>query len=366
MNKYAVFVIVLWACFAAGQSVESLDSDESAWGIFEGVKETFAEILDIFWTQGYELVSSAPQTSEYDEKREKLIKASKANYFTHDVKELTSEEKAVEEALFKLRSEIVQGDHSPILLPFYEGKKIIETSKVKKALENMPKGAHLHLHVSAAVPLRVLLDFTYEDIVYFNPDAKKLLASAEGPAGPGYIKWNELRKNWTKEGTFDEYLKDLILLSPEDIVTKESTIIWKNFQPKFSAVSGLFNYPPFLKRSLVELGKVAIQEKVNVLELRKSIGGLFDGNIVKELDLYQEAFDELKKIESTFEMRLIVTAPKVSGHDPIVAQLNNYVFAKKYYDFVTGFDLVNEEDATEPIYYYKDLILKAREEDANK
>ena len=172
-----------------------------------------------------------------------------------------------------------------------------------------------------------------------------------------------MRKNWTKGGNFDEFLKNLILLSPDDIVTRESTIIWKNFQPKFSVVSGLFNHPPFLKQSLVELGKVAIQEKVNILELRKSIGGLFDGNIVKELDLYQEAFEELKKIEPTFEIRLIITAPKVSGTDPVVAQLNNYVFAKRYYDFVTGFDLVNEEDATEPIYYYKDLILKAREED---
>ena len=88
---------------------------------------------------------------EYLKERNNLLKEEEKNYFTYDVKELTYQERIVNQEIQKLRDEIIQRDKSPLLLDFYEGKKIIENSKLMNMLELMPKGAHLHLHSKASL-----------------------------------------------------------------------------------------------------------------------------------------------------------------------------------------------------------------------
>ena len=124
----------------------------------------------------------------YKIKRDNLIKKDKQSYFTVDVHELNQKEKQVEEHLFKLRDKVVQGDHSPLKLDFYEGKHIVETSEIFNAMKKVPKGAHLHLHTSASIPLDVVMSFTKEDIVYYSFDENKLIAAPKGMDDPSYQK----------------------------------------------------------------------------------------------------------------------------------------------------------------------------------
>jgi len=124
----------------------------------------------------------------YQSKRDELIKKDKSTYFTVDVPFLTDKEKQVEKMLFELRDRVVQGDQTPLKLEFYDGKKIVETSKIYQAIFKMPKGAHLHLHTSAAMPLDVVLGFTKEDFVYYSFDENKLKAAPNGIIEQGYQK----------------------------------------------------------------------------------------------------------------------------------------------------------------------------------
>jgi hypothetical protein len=254
----------------------------------------------------------------------------------------------------------VQGDHSPLLLPFYDSKKIIEHSEIHNALYTMPKGAHLHLHVSAAIPLDFMINLTYEDNVYYNMDENRLYTFLEEPT-KGYQKCIDIRKNWRKEGTFDEFLRQKIILTAEEIESQESTKIWAIFQNNFSVVSGLFKYSVYFRQGILEICKLALAEGVYIVELRKSTGGLHDVDLDGELQLYQSVYYYMKLLDPDFELTLVITSGKMSD-ESVIGQLANYNYARKRYSFVTGFDLVNEEDASLPIYHFKDLIRDARKE----
>jgi hypothetical protein len=91
----------------------------------------------------------------------------------------------------------------------------------------MPKGALLHYHLTAAAPIEFLLSLTREKIWFYNREKNKIHISADEVPSEGYVLWNEIRENWSEEGTFDEYLKDKILLNRTDILSQNSNQIWK-------------------------------------------------------------------------------------------------------------------------------------------
>ena len=68
----------------------------------------------------------------------------------------------------------------------------------------------MHLHVSAAIPLTLILNLTYEDNVYYSMEDNRLFTFLDSP-WEGYQKCNELRKNWTQNETFDDFLISKIL-----------------------------------------------------------------------------------------------------------------------------------------------------------
>jgi hypothetical protein len=255
----------------------------------------------------------------------------------------------------------VIGDDSPLLLPFYDGKEIIEHSKIHNALYKMPKGAHLHLHVAAAIPLDFMINLTYEDNVYYSMAENKLYTFLEGPIRSGFEKCIDIRKNWREEGTFSEFLRQKIILTADEIESQQSSKIWEIFQNNFSVVSGLFKYSVYFRQGILETCKLALAEGVFIVEFRKSVGGLNDVDLDGELQLYQSVLYYMKLLDPDFELTLVITSGKMSD-ESVIAQLANYNYARKRFSFVTGFDLVNEEDTSLPIYHFKDLIRDARKE----
>eukprot|EP00343_Euplotes_focardii_P007864 CAMPEP_0205821576 /NCGR_PEP_ID=MMETSP0206-20130828/8512_1 /ASSEMBLY_ACC=CAM_ASM_000279 /TAXON_ID=36767 /ORGANISM="Euplotes focardii, Strain TN1" /LENGTH=496 /DNA_ID=CAMNT_0053117153 /DNA_START=87 /DNA_END=1577 /DNA_ORIENTATION=+ len=321
------------------------------------------ESVEHYWKILNSYFFTKPLTSadDYDTKRIELIESSNAAYFTVDVGELTESEKVVDHYLQELRNEVVQGDHSPLLLPYYEGKSIIEKSSLHTALTQMPKGAHLHLHPSAGYPMEVILELTRKDNAYFSLKKIAFAVLEEGETKDTFVKCNTLREEWTQEGTFDEFLVDQILLSAEDMASQESTKIWRLFQPKFSFLGGLFGNLDNFRVGLLAICKSALEDGVQVVELRKGLGG--KGSVTEELDVYQSVLDEMKQIDSEFELTLIIATGKFSEKS-VEKQLENYKLARENYSFVSGFDLVGEEDALESVYHFKDLILEAQNDAA--
>lgn len=263
---------------------------------------SFYDSLNLNFLRSNQTLSGA----SYDQKRQELIEEANAAHFTVDVPELTKEEKEVDSILHDLRGEIVQGDHSPLLLQYYEGKTIIQDSNLHQAFQKMPKGAHLHLHPAAAFPIDLVMDLTRGDDAYYSMEKNLLRTYSEGEAPADYTQCNYFRKNWDQEGTFDEFILNKLLLTAEDMASQESNQIWANFQPKFSLLSGLFHSPENLKLGLMEICKRALADGIFIVEFRKGLSG----NYQQKLDLYQSVLTDMKKIDPDFEITLIIAPGK--------------------------------------------------------
>jgi hypothetical protein len=95
----------------------------------------------------------------------------------------------------------------------------------------MPKPVVHHIHLTAAPHIDFLVkNLTYHDYVYYNQKLKMIKVYPKGFHEDGYIKTTVLRKHTAKPLEFDAFLKNEMLLNEEDIKSKESEGIWKNFQ----------------------------------------------------------------------------------------------------------------------------------------
>jgi len=359
--KFVSITLAILCVFGTVIAVPLEKNTFASWSSLESIGESLSGLVYSLWDYQPKSEFDLPTQHSYDNRRKDLIEKTQESYFTVDVSELSEKEKQVDEYMSKLRDDIVQGDHTPLLLPFYESKKIVENSKIYDVLQKMPKGAQLHSHVAAAFPMDVFINLTYNDNVYFNMEDNRIIVLESGEEKSGYFTCNSFRKNWQKEGTFDEYLRNLMMLEPDVMETKESNDIWKYFQDKFSIASGMVRYPPYYKQLLRATCLEAIKDKAYILEVRSSVGSMFDGDIDAELNLYKEVIEEVKQEHPYFELRLIISSSKVEDKQVIQRQLQYYEHARKTTNFVTGFDLVKEEDVSPPLYYYKDILLEAKQ-----
>ncbi|CAI2366365.1 unnamed protein product [Moneuplotes crassus] len=353
MVKEILFVIVLLSITLQGVAAQA---KPKTWT--DELGESFSSVFDNF---NYEyFINKRNLTSDnYDEKRAALIKEANEDYFTFDVPELTEKEQRANDIIQDLREQVVQGDHSPLLLPYYEGKKQISESNLHQAIRKMPKGAHLRLHQIAAYPLDFIINVTYKDDAYYNIKENRLSTfSNKAAAKPGFHKCNFLRKNWKFGGTFDSFLRSKILITEDELKSQEHSEIWKSFRAKFYTLEHLFREPENIRAGLLEICKRALKDGVYIVEFRRSLRG----NITQKLENYQYVQREMKKIDPAFEIALIVSSTRDSKAKA-KHQLDVYNQVRKTYPFVIGFDFIGTKDALPSIYSFKDLILDAMNQD---
>ena len=81
----------------------------------------------------------------------------------------------------------------------------------------MPKPAVHHLHITAGAPLDFVIKLTYYDHVYFNDRTYLFKVTKKPFKQDGYIQVNTLRKHWSNSVSFDDYLREKILLTNTSI-----------------------------------------------------------------------------------------------------------------------------------------------------
>lgn len=363
MRKFLTALLIV--CSVANYSVQAiLINKPSIKGLLKQDISTYDQLL----SANEEIISM----EDYVSMRSALIEQDRSTHFTVDVPELTAQEKQVEQILFDMRSELVYEDHSPLLQDFFGGQEQVKKSSLHDFFKTMPKGGHMHIHIEASVSMETFINFTYNDYVYYNVDKNELLTAPNGEIKPGFVSCNQLRKEWKQEGLFDDFLVNILLLHSEDIQSRESHEIWKGFQNKFALNDAVIHYYKFYKEGLLAYYKQAVSEGVSIIEIRHTSGIIFDDNhnflnYTQEFDLYQSVIDEIRQENPDFEVRVIVVGFKVLGRESVKNQLDSYLFAlDNAYNFITGFDLVNEEDFTEPIFDFVEDMLNAKKQYGDK
>ena len=359
----------------------------SVLGIHQILKKENCEELIAADENSYEPELNGDVKHDYLEKRKQMISLDKSTHFTVDVKALTPEEKEFEQRLFGIRDSIITGDSSPLLMEVHDAIDSLKTSHLFTVLRSMPKGAHLHFHIEGGLEKQEFLEFTKQDIVYYSEKDDMLITAPKGLDAPGYKSCNELRASWKEDQSFDEYLKGKFILNKEETKSKRSRKIWESFEHKFDFINGLVHYHKFYKQALVETAKKAMKDGVKILEIRHAFGRVFNDNcgtkiidkadgkekivgidapfetltIEEELELYNQAIKEIKEIDPDFELLLITVGFKALGHEHVTEQIESHKYAlENGFDFVTAFDIVNEEDKVKPILYFIDELLEAK------
>ena len=125
---------------------------------------------------------------DYINKRNQMINKDRSSHFTVDVKELTTEEKMVEQRLFGIRDAML-ADNSPLLMEVHDAIDVMKTSKLFDVLKDMPKGAHLHFHIEGGISVDEFLEFTKEDYVYYSINDNLFKTAPNGFNATGYAIW---------------------------------------------------------------------------------------------------------------------------------------------------------------------------------
>ena len=163
-------------------------------------------------------------------------------HFSYELEaSLTDAERAANKKICAAREEIANNEFlNRTIHNYFENKATMESSKLFKMLNTMPKGAIHHIHTTAANPIDAYLKLTYDDRTYYSQreDLFKVYP-LHSNVQDGYIQTTVLRSFAASAEEFDTKMKNVILLGPEEADDKDSHEIWKFFQHKFTKVGEL-------------------------------------------------------------------------------------------------------------------------------
>lgn len=240
---------------------------------------------------------------------------------------------------------------------------IWETS-LYQVLLTMPKGADLHNHTDAYLPLDELVAFleTRDDVlISVEPDTYCTLYARDGgseiPEGActvgealesGLVTLEDLKNAWTISGAG----------STDDV--------WGHFESIFTAQDALTGTPELVQAYYTAAFTYYAEHNVMRVELRAFFAGTEEGEVAVAKALRQAYYD-VRDAYPDFTVSVIASAGKTMSRDSEISSimansLAVYEQVKDEYDpddvkdFVIGIDLVGEEDASLPLEEYADLL----------
>ncbi|KAL1626864.1 hypothetical protein SLS56_006592 [Neofusicoccum ribis] len=369
-------------------------------------------------------LNNKDQQKKYDEKREDLLKQEKTDAWDRESRNSASEyQKRADRIVWKIREherDNLFGNKASEQIPdastrdmggqFLTNKERIDKeSKLFTIVREMPKGAHLHAHFNAELPVDVLLervrdmdtmfvrstqplverkDYAETEIVFsvFPSDKQEadLFTKDYNPAfrnteNNPWMKWvNFQRRFQDPDGVLDaeKWVSKKMILSEEEVYGTSQTVngIWARFNQATRCFKGLLNYESNYRWYIKEAMENMVANKVMYAELRPM---LMDKTIPsddgrRQIDLegqmaiieevireYQNELDkegELSKLP--WGIKIIYCTPRSIPKAKMQSELEDCIKLKiKFPNLICGFDLVGAEDRPNPIGFYRDELL---------
>ncbi len=302
----------------------------------------------------------------YKEKREELVRLN-SNMLGLVMRE---NELKADSYLTKLKKDFKRsfGNKNIYDMPVLTDMSITE-SELYKFLIRLPKGADLHVHDMALLPAGKLIDFlSFREDFYINADKKSydlIYAAKKSDKKDGYISLKkaledgyytkeELKYNWTVASACDSALN-----------------IWDFFETLFDRHGALSSNPEFAKEYYEYTFRYYVNSNIYHIEIHNMLTESLDDSL-DYVRAVREAYYAVKKDYPFFTVRIIGAGVK-SDNDKIqmtkTCFLNTTLAQELVKDesnkdnitnFVIGFDLVNEEDTSLPLYQFADMLIKAK------
>ncbi|XP_063587816.1 adenosine deaminase 2-like [Penaeus indicus] len=254
---------------------------------------------------------------------------------------------------------------------FIAVKDQIEASGVFKILEDMPKGAALHLHDVLLTSVKwVVQEISYWPDLYMCQDSEGHLFMKFMETPDSSCAWqlvSELRAGYKNPKDFDWELHanlSLITENPDELYPDINTV-WTAFERGLIGISGMVMYRPawesYLYRALEEFA----DDSVLYLEFRGVLPPIYELNgtelsPIQAVGIYRDTTQRfVADHPNTFFGARYIYAPNrrqsedtVWGYVDLMKQLK-----AEYPDFVAGFDLVGQEDLGYPLNNFLEPLL---------
>ncbi len=312
--------------------------------------------------------------ASYDQRRAALVQQDRDQYFSAGVG-LSETEQELDRLLNQIQRRQLnqyQSDHFfPPARDFYQSKQHIENNELYKLIKKMPKGGALHMHTLAMGDADWIIDKALdlpEMYVYWEENEGEdnvigqFQAFRESDVAPGYRSVQELlstdlsaRARLRSYLTFDEEM------------SRDSVDVWKEFEYVFQRITGILRYEPVFPAYLSHACQLLIEDNVQHTELRMPFRNylytLDDAPGTMPLSRFVQhlatALAEARQLDPHFTMKVLHQNLRFRSGAAIEADIIETIELKKSYpDWVSGFDLVAEEDAGHPTSYHVDQFLQ--------
>ncbi|KAH7038925.1 cat eye syndrome critical region protein 1 [Macrophomina phaseolina] len=290
-------------------------------------------------------------------------------------------------------------------------ERIEEHSLLFKIAKNMPKGAHLHAHFNAELPVDDLLkrvrdmdtmfvrstqplvvpeDYAKTEIVFTvlpsdHPEAD-LFSEDYSPAFKNtdnnpWMKWTTFQGRFgdkAPNGILDaeKWVQEKMVLSEEEVYGTSQTVngIWARFNQATRCFKGILNFESAYRWYVKEAMRNMVKNGVMYAELRPMLmdktipsdDGLrqidLEGqmkiveNVIVEYQNELQSKGELSKLP--WGIKIIYCTPRSIPKQKMQSELEDCIRLKiKFPELICGFDLVGAEDRPNPIGFYREELL---------
>lgn len=307
---------------------------------------------------------------KYIESRNKKLKDNSYPSFEN----MSDEEMQANQYLNEIKNEYLKSQqfNNAYELDFIYDKNI-KNSKLYNFVKNIPKGADLHVHDMAVLPIDEFVDFCKgrKDVfVRVNKDTErcKIIGDLHFTENPDeYIFLDEaIHKGILTK----DILKQELCLS-NSLKRKQKYDSWVKLQKNFSSIMLNFQDNKFNHDYHKYLFEYYYKNNIKHIELKISFFGEKE-DALESARTIRDAYYEFKKEHEDFSVKLIGCSLKYKFIDEYIVDkliestLYVYENLEDDYDkeniskFLVGFDFINEEDKSFSLYELKDKIFKIK------
>ncbi|KAI0028515.1 hypothetical protein K488DRAFT_58421 [Vararia minispora EC-137] len=293
-------------------------------------------------------------------------------------------------------------------MAFLTARSTIESTRIFKLLQKMPKGGLLHAHLDAVVNKAMLLKYAYEcpeihmsvgqaltvdNVKTITPVFKPIpvspftgnagLSAAQGYRNNSWVPLVSARETFDPalggpEG-FDRWLLDSQMINPTEAYLTHNSVkrIWQKFLSTFPVTGGLFLYRPIYRKYIRQALLESIDDGVSYIEARINFLTKFmhgdDGqeNIPHSRWVadFEEVVEQVKnemrsqgREDEFFGAKIIYTTVKVITPEELEWYIEDAISLKKAFpNMIVGFDLVGDENELRPLIEYVPKLLEFNE-----
>lgn len=310
--------------------------------------------------------------SEYWKTREKLLLKEKSSAMGGNLV-LTANEIEANKIFLRLKKQELQEGHqndSYFLSGrhFFKSKEEIINSEVYKIIRKMPKGACLHIHLTASAPLEFVLNITNRKNLYgCDRGGRFQLRFFKDDSRANFFNCKPLDVlNHT--ASFDKFLlrQVSVLVDNPEIEYERIEKVWARFKSAFSTLYYMISYRPVLEDYIYEALNQLYLDNVFYVEFRGTNLPMYELNEtiyspVEFIKVVHATVEKFKQDHPGFlGARFILASYRGVDNTTFESYVSVFQTIKAAFpDFVAGFDLIGYEDKTTPLQDFVNELQRA-------